>query len=44
MAVEVLPVGVAVAFEVLGVEDSDGQLYQPAAERSKRLTYCTCEF
>ena len=38
MAIEVLPEGVPTGFEVLGVEDPDWQLDQPAAELSQNLT------
>ena len=38
MAIEVLPEGVPTGFEVLGVQDPDWQLDQPAAELSKSLT------
>ena len=34
MAIEVLPEGVPTGFEVLGVQDPDWQLDQPAAELS----------
>ena len=44
MAIEVLPEGVPAGFEVLSVQDPDGQLDQPAAELSQSLTCCTCEF
>ena len=44
MAIEVLPEGVPTGFEVLGVQDPDWQLDQPAAELSKSLTCSTCEF
>ena len=44
MAIEVLLEGVPTSFEVLGVEDPDRQLDQPAAELRQRLTRCTCEF
>ena len=42
MAIEVLPEGVPAGFEVLSVQDPDGQLDQPAAELSQSLTCCTC--
>ena len=35
MAIEVLPEGVPAGFEVLGVQDADRQLDQPAAELSE---------
>ena len=44
MAIEVLPEGVPTGFEVLGVQDPVWQLDQPAAELSKSLACCTCEF
>ena len=44
MAIEVLPEGVPAGFEVLGVQDADRQLDQPAAELSQSLTCCACEF
>jgi len=39
MAIEVLPEGVPAGFEVLSVQDPDGQLDQPAAELSQSLTF-----
>ena len=38
MAIELLPEGVPTGFEVLGVEDPNRQLDQPAAELSQSLT------
>ena len=37
MAIEVLPEGMTTGFEVLGAEDPDRQLDQPAAELSQSL-------
>ena len=37
MTIEVLPEGVPTGFEVLGVEDPNWQLDQPAAELSQSL-------